>query len=117
MIASCYKQQFNVSVIMLIMMNDNPLIYFSFYKFITIRLGVNIPGTKLDKINLYWNLILVFIQLSIIFQIFIFQVDSIFLAKKAHPVHWGHISLFNADIACMEQLLDRQCINIHVEQI
>ena len=32
MIASCYKQQFNVSVIMLIMMNDDPLIYFSVYK-------------------------------------------------------------------------------------
>ena len=109
MIASCYKQQFNVSVIMLIVMNEDPsdqsLVYFSFYKWLS---GwVNIPGTKLDKINLYWNLLLIFIQLSIIFQIFIFQVDSIFLAKKAHPVHWGHISLFNADIACMEQLLDR----------
>jgi len=35
------------------------------------------------------------------------KVDSIFLAKNPHPVHWGHISLLNADIACMEQLIDR----------
>ena len=35
------------------------------------------------------------------------QVDSIFLAKNPHPVHWGHISLLNADIACMEQLMNR----------
>jgi len=36
-----------------------------------------------------------------------FKVDSIFLAKNAHPVHWGHISILNADLACMEQLLGR----------
>ena len=35
------------------------------------------------------------------------QVDSIFLVKNPHPVHWGHISLLNADIACMEQLMNR----------
>ena len=35
------------------------------------------------------------------------KVDSIFLVKKPHPVHWGHISLLNADIACMEQLMNR----------
>ena len=35
------------------------------------------------------------------------KVDSIFLVKNPHPVHWGHISLLNADIACMEQLMNR----------
>ena len=35
------------------------------------------------------------------------KVDSIFLAKNPQPVHWGHISLLNADIACMEQLINR----------
>ena len=38
------------------------------------------------------------------------KVDSIFLAKNPHPVHWGHISLLNADIACMEQLINRLII-------
>ena len=35
------------------------------------------------------------------------KVGSIFLVENPHPVHWGHISLLNADIACMEQLIKR----------
>lgn len=36
-----------------------------------------------------------------------FKSDNIFLAKFPYPVYWGDVSMLNADLLCMEQLLNR----------
>ena len=129
MIVSCYKQHFKVSVFVMVLMRlilvfmmMNILVTFQFWW-----------STKIFEMEKTWYIsalpewynVKATSSLSVdvpllgshkyirvkIFQIFCLKVDSIFLAKNAHPVHWGHISMLNADLACMEQLLGRWYIN------
>ena len=80
----------------------------------TITNALNVKATRMLSVNvpLHYQCIGSHKYIRVkIFQIFCLKVDSIFLAKNAHPVHWGHISMLNADLACMEQLLGRWYIN------